>query len=369
MDRQLIWAIKSLSISNTRKKLEELSKRDDLFDISFIDTESEEYRITLNSFEKARRTGTEIVTYIDPEYPQKLKNIPRPPALLYVRGNKYILNDVVFAGVVGARDSDDYGIRMAENLALEIGETGIGIISGGARGIDAASHRGALRAKAPTVAVLGSGLDKPYPEENIPLFKSIVENGGAVISEYPFGEEPHHYNFPRRNRIISGLSSALIVVRAAHRSGSLITANQAMEQGISVYAVPGNIDNKLSGGTNALIRDGATPLLSAIDVIDELIELSPDFFVREMDKREKEEEAKHIEEKEFRKKINIDGLSDYEKEIIDIIISGNQTQNLIEEKISFGAERLTALLGMMEIKGIIKKGPDKKYNITIGGGC
>ncbi|MBE7033993.1 MAG: DNA-protecting protein DprA [Ruminococcaceae bacterium] len=362
MDRQLIWAIKSQSISNTRKKLKELSEREDLFDVSSVDTQSEEYKRTVRSFEKARRTGTHIVTYIDSEYPASLRMISRPPALLYVRGNKEILNGIVYVGIVGARETDDYGIRMAESIASEIGENGIGIASGGARGIDAASHRGALRAKAPTIAVLGSGLDRPYPEENIPLFKKIVENGGAVITEYPFGMEPLPNNFPRRNRIISGLSSALVVVRAAYRSGSLITAHQAMEQGISVYAVPGNIDNKLSAGTNELIRDGATPLLSAMDVVDELIERVPDFFVMEMDKREKEAEELRTEKK-TEKKLNLEGLSEYEKEIVEIIISGAQTQNLIEEKISFGAERLTALLGMMEIKGIIKKGPDKKYII------
>ncbi len=368
MDRQLIWAVKSQNISNTRKKLKELSEREDLFDISSIDIKTKEYERTVRSFDKAKRTGTHIVTYIDPEYPNSLKMIPRPPALLYVRGNKDILKNVVFVGMVGARDCDDYGIRMAENLAAEIGQTGIGIVSGGARGIDAASHRGALRAKAPTVAVLGSGLDRPYPEDNIPLFKKIVENGGAVITEYPFGMEPLQKNFPRRNRIISGLSSALAVVRAAYRSGSLITAHQAAEQGISVYAVPGNIDNKLSAGTNELIRDGAIPLLSAMDVIDELIEREPDFFVKEMDKREKEEIYRE-KKQDTKKELNLEGLSDYEKEIVGIIISGLSTQNLIEEKISFGAERLTALLGMMEIKGIIKKGPDKKYTITVGGGC
>jgi len=368
MDRQLIWAIKAQSISNTRKNLLELSKKQDLFDVSVIDTGSDEYKQTVISFDKARNSGVSIVTYIDKEYPARLKNIPSPPALLYVKGNVSILKDTVFVGMVGARDSDDYGLRITEALACEIGETGIGIISGGAKGTDAASHRGALRASAPTVAVLGSGLDRLYPKENIALFEKIVEKGGAIITEYPFGTEPLHYNFPRRNRIIAGLSSALIVTRAAHRSGSLITASQALEQGISVYAVPGNIDNKLSGGTNALIKDGAIPLLSAMDVIDELIERDPDFFVRKMDEREREAEEIQMTRKPAPKQnLNLDGLSSYEKEIVDIIVSGASTPNLIEEKISFGAERLTALLGMMEIKGIIKKTPDKRYILTKGG--
>ena len=363
MDRRLIWAVKAQGISNTRKKLEELSKEENLFDETTIDVKSDDYKLVEKSFYHARKTGTTILTYIDDLYPEKLRNISQPPPVLYVKGNAKILNDVVFVAVVGARDSDSYGIRTAEHIATEVGETGAGIISGGARGIDAASHRGALRAKAPTVAVLGSGLDNLYPRENTDLFNKIIENGGAVISEFHFGTEPNGKNFPRRNRIIAGLSSALVVVRAAHRSGSLITATQALNEGITVFSVPGNIDEKLSGGTNALIRDGAVPLLSAMDVIDELIEKNPDFFMKERESLEDEFHDDFTLEEKLEIKAKTEGLSEYEKEIVNIIISGAQTQNLIEENISFGAERLTALLGMMEIKGIIKKGPNKKYII------
>lgn len=359
MNRQLIWAVRAQGVPNTRKKLSELAASDDLFDLSLIDTASAEYKETLSNFEKADELGAEIVTYIDKRYPEKLKNIYQPPAVLYVLGNADILNDIIFTGMVGARRSDSYGIRMAETIAAEIGQTGVGIISGGAIGIDAASHRGALRAKAPTVAVLGSGLDKLYPKENIKLFQDIIENGGAVISEYPFGMEPLAGNFPRRNRIIAGLSTALVVVRAAKRSGSLITASQALNEGVTVFSVPGNIDDRLSGGTNELIRDGAIPLLSPMDVVDELIAKVPDFFVRENDRREKKRKESALKEKELK----LDGLSEYEKEIVNIIASGKATANLIEENISFDAHRLTALLGMMEIKGVIKKGPDKKYII------
>ena len=359
MNRQLIWAVRAQGVPNTRKKLSELAASDELFDLSLIDTANAEYKETLSNFEKADELGAEIVTYIDKRYPEKLKNIYQPPAVLYVLGNADILNDIIFTGMVGARRSDSYGIRMAETIAAEIGQTGVGIISGGAIGIDAASHRGALRAKAPTVAVLGSGLDKLYPKENIKLFQDIIENGGAVVSEYPFGMEPLAGNFPRRNRIIAGLSTALVVVRAAKRSGSLITASQALNEGVTVFSVPGNIDDRLSGGTNELIRDGAIPLLSPMDVVDELIAKVPDFFVRENDRREKKRKESALKEKELK----LDGLSEYEKEIVSIIASGKATANLIEENISFDAHRLTALLGMMEIKGLIKKGPDKKYII------
>lgn len=367
MDKKLIWMVKSSKVSNTAKKFAELSEREDLFDESTIDFASEEYKEAKKNYDRAIEKGCSIVTYIDKHYPEKLKNIARPPAVLFVQGNAGILNDTVFAGIVGARKSDMYGTRMAENIALEIGQTGAGIISGGARGIDSSAHRGALRAKAPTVAVLGSGLDVCYPPENKKLFKNIAESGGAVISEFPFAMEALPNNFPQRNRIIAALSTALVVVRAAHKSGSLITAARALEMGVSVFAVPGNMDDSLSQGTNELIRDGADILISPMDVVDELIALEPDFFVREMEKEEQEEipEMKENIKKEApRKEMK---LSEYEKEIVDLIENDAQSQNLIEEKISFEPQRLTALLGMMEIKGIIKKGPDKKYVITAGG--
>lgn len=366
MDKKLIWMIKSWSVSNTRKKLTELSLRDDLFDESTIDFASKEYKEAKKNYDRAIKKGCTIVTYIDELYPDKLKNISNPPAVLFVQGNAKILSGTVFAGIVGARESDSYGKRMAENIALEIGQTGAGIISGGARGIDSHAHKGALRAKAPTVAVLGCGLDVCYPSENRWLFKSIASSGGAVISEFPFSMRPYPKNFPRRNRIIAALSTSLVVVRAAHNSGSLITASRALEMGVSIFAVPGNMDNALSQGTNALIRDGANILISPMDVIDELIALEPDFFVREKEEEWEEipAEKEEIKEEKPCKSLN---LSEYEKEIVSVIENGAETQNLIEEKISFEPQRLTALLGMMEIKGIIKKCPDKKYVITSGG--
>ncbi|MBQ8807671.1 MAG: DNA-processing protein DprA, partial [Clostridia bacterium] len=354
MDRQLIWAVKSKLERNTSKKLSALAARDDLFDISTVDTKSKEYDWAVSNFEMARKMGCSVVTYIDDAYPEVLRTIPQPPPILYVMGNAGVLKDTVFAGLVGSRKCDDYGIRMAESIAMEIGQTGAGIVSGGALGVDAASHRGALRAKAPTVAVLGSGMDIAYPKENHPLFNSIAKSGGAVITEFPFGEVANGWNFPRRNRVIAALSTAVVVVRAAYRSGSLITATRAMEMNTTVFAVPGNIDNVLSAGTNELIRDGALPLLSPMDVIDELVARRPDYFVREKDKKEeraKEEFFAPTPAKEEKKEVP-SGLSEYENEIVNIINDGFNTQPQIEEKVSFEAGRLGALLAMMEIKGI-----------------
>ena len=196
MDKKLIWMVKSQLISNTRRKLAELSEREDLFDTSTIDFESDEYKFAKENYDKAHEKGCEIVTYIDDLYPDKLKNLSSPPAFLYVRGNASVLKNTVFTGIVGARKSDMYGIRMAENIAMEIGQTGAGIISGGARGIDTASHRGAMLANTVTVAVLGCGLDVCYPPENKELFDKIAESGGALISEYPFSMEALKNNQP-----------------------------------------------------------------------------------------------------------------------------------------------------------------------------
>lgn len=362
--RQFIWTIKSRMVRQSAKALRELSEKEGLFDETSIDTESKIYQKAAEDFEMARKMGCSVVTYIDDLYPEKLRNIAQPPPVLFVWGNPMLLSNTVFAGVVGARRCDDYGIRITENFAMEIGQTGAGIVSGGALGVDAASHRGALRAKAPTIAVLGSGIDIAYPSENHGLFSAIVKEGGSVISEFSFGEPANKNNFPRRNRIIAALSDVLVVTRAGHRSGSLITASQAMDMNKTVYAVPGNIDNKLSQGTNELIRDGAVPLLNAMDVIDELISINPDFFVREKEAgRSIYENERYIEEEPEKKSVTLGGLSEYEAEIVNIITSGADTQNLIEERISFEPSRLTALIQMMEIKGIIKKGSGNKYAI------
>lgn len=362
MDRDLIWVVKTAGKNITNKEIKALLEKEDLFDETTVNTKSREYNHAVKNFCMAHKMGCHVITYIDERYPECLRSIPMPPPVLYVMGNPDILNGVVYAGIVGARKSDDYGKIISQKLAMDIGESGIGIVSGGAEGVDGASHEGALRAKAPTVAVLGGGLDNLYPQCNIDLFKRIVKGGGALITEFPFGEPPRGGNFPRRNRIIAAFSTAVCVTRAGMKSGSLITASQAMELNRTVFAVPGNIDNKLSRGTNELIRDGALVLTSAMDIIDELIAKKPDFFVRKKEEK-KSFFRKHEEKKEKQKSVQLLGLSEYEREVAELIMGGTDTQNLMEEKISFEVSRLTGLLSMMEIKGIIKKGPDKKYKI------
>ena len=228
------------------------------------------YRQSLDKYIKyMNENNIEIITIKDKEYPDKLKVIYDPPIVLYVKGNKNILNDNAVA-VVGCRLSSKYGENTAKKLAYNLSLNNINIISGLAKGIDSFAHKGALTGKGRTIAVVGCGLDRVYPEENRILFDEIIRNGGAIISEYIIGTKPLARNFPRRNRIISGLSNGVIVVEAREKSGTLITVDFALEQGKTIYAVPGNIDNLNSYGTNDLIKQGAKIITKIEDVLEDL---------------------------------------------------------------------------------------------------
>lgn len=203
-----------------------------------------------------QKNNIEIISIEDKEYPQLLKEIYDPPICLYVKGNKQILNKRALA-IIGCREASNYGLKVAQEFAFNISKQNINIVSGLARGIDSASHLGAVNANQKTVAVLGNGLDIIYPKENIKLAQSILDSSGAIISEYPLGTEPKKENFPARNRIISGMSKGVLVVEAKEKSGTLITVDFALEQGKDVFVVPGNINSINSVGTNDLIKQGA----------------------------------------------------------------------------------------------------------------
>ena len=217
--------------------------------------------------ENAEKNGIKIFTMNSPQYPFLLKNIPDPPPLIYVMGD--MRGDEKCVAVVGTRNPSEYGKGVAERIAFLLALNGVSVVSGMAYGIDAVAHLSALKGEGRTIAVLGSGLKKIYPGEHKNLFKRICENG-AAISEYPPDEEPHSSHFPQRNRIISGISSAVIVVEAAEKSGALITAKFALEQGREVFAVPGNITSVRSRGTNRLIKEGANPFISFEDLSEVL---------------------------------------------------------------------------------------------------
>ncbi len=209
-----------------------------------------------------------IITIQDKAYPSVLRQIHDPPIVLYVKGY-YLETDKLSLAVVGSRKSSEYGLKMARTISINLAKEGITIVSGLARGIDTQAHQGALSVKGRTLAILGSGLLRIYPPENEKLYNEVTSNG-AVISEFPLNCPPYRYNFPRRNRIISGLSLGVVVVEARKKSGSLITANMALEQGRDVFAIPHRAGLFSSQGTNELIKQGAILIQSAQDVIEEL---------------------------------------------------------------------------------------------------
>ena len=215
-----------------------------------------------------QRLDIRLLTLSDAAYPGRLKNIYAPPALLYCKGRLPLLDDLLCVAVVGTRDCTPYGVACAEKLGFGLASGGAAVVSGLAKGIDAAAIRGALRAGGVTVGVVGNGLDVYYPYESRYLYEDVA-SAGILLSEYPPGTEPASGHFPVRNRIISGLSLAALVVEAPEKSGALITAATALEQGRDVFAVPGPIDAPASVGCNCLIRDGAGLVSDASDILRE----------------------------------------------------------------------------------------------------
>jgi len=243
-----------------------------------------------NELELARKLEVDIITLVDPDYPVLLRQIEVPPAVLYMKGRKSIDTTRTIA-IVGTRRSSGYGRAVAKRLARELGEMGLVVVSGLAMGIDTVAHRGALEAKAHTVAVLGSGFGHIYPAGNAKLAEIIGETG-TVVSEYPVDTKPAKWTFPQRNRILSGLSRGVVVVEAGVRSGALITARFALEQGREVLAVPGNLTSASSVGPNRLIKDGA----KLVETVDDIVQEFPDLCCSDQHSPIKERETTSLSE-------------------------------------------------------------------------
>ncbi|MFL6227245.1 MAG: DNA-processing protein DprA [Pyrinomonadaceae bacterium] len=221
--------------------------------------------------ERVRELGADVLVLDDGTYPQLLREISDPPITLYVRGDWAACFDAPCVAVVGSRRCSTYGQNVATMLARDLASRGVCVVSGLARGIDAAAHRGALEAGGRTVAVLGTGVDEVYPRDHEKLADEILSRGGALVSQFPLGTPPIPENFPYRNRIISGLSLGTVLVEAAENSGSLITARLAMEQNREVFAVPGNVTSRNSFGTNYLIKGAGAKLVQQWqDIVAEL---------------------------------------------------------------------------------------------------
>jgi DNA processing protein len=290
--------------------------------------------------------GISIVTMTDPDYPALLLEIPDPPPYLYVLGR--LSSSIQNIAVVGSRNATGYGISSTRRLCADLASLGITVVSGMARGIDTAAHKGALEGKGKTIAVLGSGLERVYPAENLKLFHTIAEEG-AVISELSLSSEPEAHHFPLRNRIISGVSLGTVIVEATRRSGSLITARLAAEQGRDVFAVPGSIQSFKSTGTHGLIKQGAKLVEHAQDVIEELshvIDTGP------LKTPGKEPAAAALPPLAPEEHLVLDALTPYPLHI-----------DALAKKVAMEPGKLSSILLKLELKGRVDQLPGKYFSI------
>ncbi len=292
-----------------------------------------------------KRLGFKLVSMVDKDYPKNLYKIYYPPPILYVQG-EILPGDAIALAIVGTRTADRYGRLLTERFASELASMGITVVSGMARGIDSVAHGAALKSGGRTIAVLGSGLDVIYPPENKNLYNQISENG-AVISEFPLGSEPDAVNFPKRNRIISGLSLGVLVIQAPEKSGSLITASFALEQNREVFAVPGDIGSKLSCGTNTLIKKGAKLVDSIEDILGEL----------EAFRRLKPIESP-VEISRILERLNEDG-----KRIYSTITNEPIHIDDIITQSGFEPHRVLSTLLSLELEGFITQLPGKMFQL------
>lgn len=286
--------------------------------------------------------GATVLTWEDEGYPSRLRQIHSSPPLLYVRG-EILPEDEWAVAVVGTRAATRYGRQMVEEIAGDLARSGITVVSGLARGIDSLAHRAALRAGGRTIAVLGSGIDIIYPHEHRDLADKIIERG-ALITEYPLGTKPEAGNFPPRNRIISGLSLGTLVVEAGKRSGALITADYALEQGREVFALPGSVNSRKSEGTNRLIQEGAAKLVMSVEDILEELNLTM------VERHQEVRAAVPADEREAR--------------ILEHVSSQPLHVDEIGQRANLPISEVTSTLAMMELKGMVRQVGGMNYVVA-----
>jgi len=285
-------------------------------------------------------SGIRLVTIRDDDYPANLRQIYDPPVVLYVRGELQE-SDRFSVAIVGSRRASVYGKSITERIARDLANRGLTIVSGGARGIDASAHKGALSAGGRTIAVVGCGIDVSYPKEHEDLFDRVAETG-AVISEFPLGTMPEAWRFPTRNRIISGLALGVLVVQAPTDSGALITARFAAEQGRDVFALPGNVDDIRNEGCHALIRDGAKLVEKAQHILEELGIALGEQAVPQLS-------------------LVLDSLTDDERKLVELLsLQPKHVDQVIQES-ELPAPKVTGTLTLLEMKGVIKRVPGNAY--------
>src|SRR5881628_1272703 len=292
---------------------------------------------------RVRDFGTTVITQESPSYPRSLREIHAPPIVLYVWGELQE-RDHHAIGIIGARRTTHYGTESAKKLSYQLAYAGLTVISGLARGIDTAAHQGALAAKGRTVAVIGAGLAKLYPPENAVLAEKIRSGNGAIVSEFSMAVEPDRQTFPMRNRIISGWSHGILVVEAGLNSGALITSAQALEQGRSVYAVPGHINAPSAIGSNRLIQQGAKLVMDANDILDDLQILVPN--------------SKPAPESAVR---SLPVLTDDERRVYEAIRETETSIDEITEKAKLPSAAVSSTLLQLELKRLVKQLPGKYF--------
>lgn len=280
----------------------------------------------------AEQANNDILTINDPYYPSQLKEINNPPPLLFIRGNKHLLSQTQIA-IVGSRNPSPLGQQTATDFAYSLAQHGLTITSGLALGIDACSHQGALNANGATIAVTATGLDRVYPARNKSLATAIAETG-VLVSEFPTGTNAKANHFPRRNRIISGLCVGLLVVEAAKKSGSLITARLALEANREVFAIPGSIHNPLARGCNALIKEGAKLVETTQDIFDELGEYN--------------QQPKTPQHKSFETILDLD-----QQKLLNLVMFSPTSIDYLVEKSDFSVETISSMLLMLELQSYI----------------
>lgn len=292
------------------------------------------------------RLGIHVATLADFVYPKRLKTIHDPPPLLYYTGALHERDGMAVA-IVGGRAATAAGRAMTEEIARDLARGGSTIVSGMARGIDAAAHRGALAGQGRTIAVLGCGVDRTYPPEHDQLRKQIEEHG-AVVAELPVGSSPQSHHFPRRNRIISGLSIGVLVAEAAMNSGSLITAKLALEQGREVFALPGSVKEARCRGSNGLIKEGATLIECAADMMEVLLpQVEPALRARHAPG----EAAGPADE----------GLGQNEQRIYEVLSHEPQSVDVVIERTGLSAAQVTATMLALELRGYVRQLPGPQY--------
>lgn len=312
---------------------------------------------------RVAQSGGEILTPVEKAYPERLREIYDPPAVLWIRGDVRLLSRPGIA-VVGTRHPSPYGAGMAEMLSRDLAARRLTILSGMARGVDTAAHKGALEARGKTVAVWGTGIDVIYPKENKRLAEQIVESGGTIVSEYPLGTFPAPQNFPIRNRILSGMSVGVLVIEAAEHSGTRITARLAMEQNRDVYAVPGNVTNKNAWGPNTLIKQGAKLTATWEDVWEDLaseirLQLEEEIGVTSSSESKDGGSASLFSETR---------LSDHERMVLERLRQDETTQldELIENLDGeLGSAEIFTALFELELAGRVRQLPGKNYIRTM----